>query len=64
MAKRELLQEVRRRLTDEERHLADQRAQGRPWAEIASEVGDRPDALRMRLARGLDRVVRELGLQA
>jgi RNA polymerase sigma-70 factor (ECF subfamily) len=62
VAHRELLQEFRSRLTEEERWLADQQAAGRPWAEIAAEVGGSPDALRMRLNRAIDRVARELRL--
>jgi DNA-directed RNA polymerase specialized sigma24 family protein len=64
VANQELLQEVRRRLTEQERYLAEQRALGRTWAEIAAAVGDRADALRMQYTRALDRVVRELGLEA
>jgi RNA polymerase sigma-70 factor (ECF subfamily) len=62
VAGRELLEEVRTRLADEERYLADQRALGREWAELAAELGERPDALRKRLARALDRILKELGL--
>jgi RNA polymerase sigma-70 factor (ECF subfamily) len=62
LANRELLDEVRRRLTPEERHLAEQRSQGRPWAELAAELGKTADALRKQHDRGIDRVVRELGL--
>jgi DNA-directed RNA polymerase specialized sigma24 family protein len=58
----ELLREFRRRLTEEERRLADQRAAGRPWSEIAAEAGGDADALRVRLGRAIDRVARELGL--
>jgi RNA polymerase sigma factor (sigma-70 family) len=59
----ELLQECRRRLSEEERHLADLRALGRSWDEIATEVGAKPDTLRSRLTRALDRVERELRLE-
>jgi RNA polymerase sigma factor (sigma-70 family) len=58
----ELLQEVRRRLTDEERRLAEQRAAGRGWAQIAADCGGSPEALRKQLARAIDRVGQELGL--
>jgi RNA polymerase sigma-70 factor (ECF subfamily) len=61
-ASRELLHEVRRRLSPEERQLADQRAGGLSWSEIASTCGASPDCLRMRLARALDRVAEELHL--
>jgi RNA polymerase sigma-70 factor (ECF subfamily) len=59
---RELLEAVRGQMTDEERRLADGRAAGREWSEIAVEVGGSPDALRKQLARGLDRIMRNLGL--
>jgi RNA polymerase sigma-70 factor (ECF subfamily) len=62
VAARELLHEVRRRLTEEERRLADLRGQGRSWAEIAALVGGTADARRMQLTRALDRVMHELGL--
>jgi RNA polymerase sigma-70 factor (ECF subfamily) len=64
VAGRELLEAFRSKLSAEERHLADQRALGRPWAEIAQEVGGSPDALRVRLGRAVDRVARELRLEA
>jgi RNA polymerase sigma-70 factor (ECF subfamily) len=59
---RDLLHEVRRRLSVEERKLADRRGDRREWAEIAAELGGSPDALRKKLDRALDRVSRELGL--
>jgi RNA polymerase sigma factor (sigma-70 family) len=62
VARREMVQAIRDRLTGEERHLADQRALGRPWAEIAAELDARPDALRVRLDRAIDRISRELRL--
>jgi DNA-directed RNA polymerase specialized sigma24 family protein len=61
-ANRELLREVRRRLSAEEGWLADQRGLGREWVEIAAEVGATPDGLRMRFSRAITRVSRELGL--
>jgi RNA polymerase sigma factor (sigma-70 family) len=62
VACQELLVEFRKRLTPEEADLADLRAQGREWADIARERGESPEALRKRLARGLDRVSQQLGL--
>lgn len=58
----ELLEEFRRRLTDEERRLAEQRAAGVDWPQIAAECGGSPEALRKKLARAIDRVGQELGL--
>ena len=63
VANQELLQEFRKRLSHEERQLADQRAQGRSWTEIAEVAGGNPDALRMQLLRAIDRVSRELKLE-
>lgn len=63
VAGRELLSEFRRRLTDEERRLADQRAAGLNWNQIAAEQGGSPEALRKQLARAIERVSRELGLE-
>jgi RNA polymerase sigma-70 factor (ECF subfamily) len=59
---RELLAAFRERLTEEERHLADLRANGREWADIAGEVGGTPDARRKQLTRAIARVSHELGL--
>jgi DNA-directed RNA polymerase specialized sigma24 family protein len=62
VASKELLQEVQRRLSPEERRLVELRHQGHDWTAVAAEVGGSPEALRKRLARALDRVARELGL--
>jgi RNA polymerase sigma-70 factor (ECF subfamily) len=58
----ELLDEFRRRLTDEERQLAELRAAGKDWPQIAAECGGTAEALRKKLARAIDRVGQELGL--
>jgi RNA polymerase sigma-70 factor (ECF subfamily) len=60
VAGRELLEEFRRRLSDEERQLADLRAQGFEWAEIATRLGGTPAARSKQLARALDRVEQQL----
>jgi RNA polymerase sigma-70 factor (ECF subfamily) len=56
VAGRELLEEFRRRLTDEERQLADLRAEGYKWAEIAGRLGGTPGARSKQLVRALDRI--------
>ena len=61
---KELLQEFQSRLSPEEKYLADQRAKGTPWAEIAAAVGGAPDALRVQLERAVNRVTRELKLES
>jgi RNA polymerase sigma factor (sigma-70 family) len=63
VAGRELLDEFRRRLTDDERRLADKRAAGLDWNEISAEEGGKPDALRKQLTRAIARVSQELGLE-
>jgi RNA polymerase sigma-70 factor (ECF subfamily) len=60
VAGRELLEDVRRRLSEDERRLADLRAQGCEWAEIAATVGGTAEACRKQLARALDRVEEQL----
>ena len=59
---RELLQEVYRRLSPEERRLVELRNDGRDWEAIAAEVGGTAVVLRKRLSRALDRITRELGI--
>jgi RNA polymerase sigma-70 factor (ECF subfamily) len=59
---RELLAAFRDRLSEEERQLADLRAQGREWADIARTVGGTAEARRKQLTRAIARVSRELGL--
>jgi RNA polymerase sigma factor (sigma-70 family) len=63
VAGRELLDEFRRRLTDDERRLADKRAAGLDWNQIADEEGRNPEALRKQLTRAITRVSQELGLE-
>ncbi|MEM7232528.1 MAG: hypothetical protein AAF517_10155 [Planctomycetota bacterium] len=62
-AHRELLEEVFRRLPEEEARIAELRAKGTPWSEVATEFGEQSDALRKRLARATNRVLKELGLE-
>ena len=62
LAAQELLQETLRRLAPDERRLLELRQQGREWAEVATLVGGTPEALRKQLARAVERVGRQLGL--
>ena len=59
---REILEKVRERLSDDERLLAEQRALGHSWKEIAEQVGGAEAALRKKLTRALNRVMSDLGL--
>jgi RNA polymerase sigma-70 factor (ECF subfamily) len=58
----ELLEQVRMRLSDEERQLADLRAEGHDWPAIAARVGGTAQARRVQLSRAVERVARQLGL--
>jgi RNA polymerase sigma-70 factor (ECF subfamily) len=62
VAGQELLEQVRERLSEDERELAELRAEGRTWAQIAALRGESAQALRKRLARALARITNELGL--
>jgi RNA polymerase sigma factor (sigma-70 family) len=59
---KEILEKVRSRLDEQELYLAEQRALGRGWKEIAEELGGTDVALRKKLTRALNRVMTELGL--
>jgi len=48
---RQLLQEVRQRLSEEECQLADLRGQGLSWEEIVVSLGGSPGVRRQQLAR-------------
>jgi len=58
----EMLQRVRQRLSDEERQLVDLRGDGLSWEQIADRQGGTAQARRMQLARAIDRVAGELGV--
>jgi hypothetical protein len=60
---KELLEKVRQALTDEERRLAELRAEGLTWPEVAARVGGQAQARRRQLGRALGRVSRQLGLE-
>jgi RNA polymerase sigma factor (sigma-70 family) len=62
VAARELLDLARARLAPDELALLDLRQDGLDWAAIASGQGGSPEALRKKLARAVDRVAVELGL--
>jgi RNA polymerase sigma-70 factor (ECF subfamily) len=63
VAGRELLERFRQGLDAEERQLADLRAEGLAWAEVAARLGGTAQARRMQLTRAVERVARELGLE-
>jgi RNA polymerase sigma-70 factor (ECF subfamily) len=62
VAGKELLEQVRQRLSEDERRLVELRGQGLSWEEIAAAAGGTAGARRNQLARALDRVAQELRL--
>ncbi|QEH35755.1 hypothetical protein OJF2_43120 [Aquisphaera giovannonii] len=62
ISRRELLALFRERLSDDERSIAELRSQGHDWAAVARELGGTPDGRRKQLARAVQRVNQELGL--
>jgi RNA polymerase sigma-70 factor (ECF subfamily) len=60
---RDLLEQVQRRLSPDERVLVELRNQGHDWAAIAAAVGGNAVALRQKLHRAIARLTRELGLE-
>lgn len=62
VAAAELLEEFRKRLSPEERELAEMRAQGQDWGHIGQTRGESPEALRKKLERAVSRISQALGL--
>jgi DNA-directed RNA polymerase specialized sigma24 family protein len=61
---RELLQKTHELMTPEERDLADRRAAGQGWDEIAAALGGTAQARRKQFERALDRALAALGVDA
>ena len=61
-ADHDLTDAIRRRLDDEERRIADLRAEGWEWSDIATRLGGSPQARRMQLSRAVHRVAKALKL--
>ena len=55
-----MLAEVSRRLSEEERLLAELRADGCEWTDIAARLGGTTEARRKQLARAVNRVEQQL----
>jgi RNA polymerase sigma-70 factor (ECF subfamily) len=63
VAGQELIQRFHALLSEEERQLVELRGEGLAWADVAERLGGTAQARRMQLARTLDRVGKELGLE-
>jgi RNA polymerase sigma-70 factor (ECF subfamily) len=62
VAGKEMLHAIRQSLSEDERQLADRRAKGQGWNEIAAELGGTAESLRKQLERAIARVVGRFGL--
>ncbi len=60
IAGKDLLEQARLRLSEEERQLVELRGQGLSWEEVAASLGGTAGSRRNQLARALDRVAVEL----
>lgn len=61
-AAREQLSALMNQLSPAEQAIARRRAEGHSWAEIAAELGETPQAVRMRLTRAIARIAPAVGL--
>ena len=59
---RDLIEQVRARLTEDECSLADLRGEGLTWEEIAVQLGGTAQARRVQFGRAIDRVAADLKL--
>jgi RNA polymerase sigma-70 factor (ECF subfamily) len=62
VALQELVEKARRRLGPDDRRVLELRHQGLEWAEVATQLGGSPEALRKRFSRAVALVTQELGL--
>lgn len=62
VSRRELLELVRARLSDDERQVVELRARGLDWADVAGALGGTAEGRRKQLARAVARVGHDLGL--
>ena len=60
-SRKELLDLLKKALTDEELQILDLRTAGLSWDEVATRLGGNGQARRMQLSRGIDRLERQLG---
>jgi RNA polymerase sigma-70 factor (ECF subfamily) len=62
ISRRELLDRMREALRVEEREIADLRGEGLSWDDVARQFGGTAQARRVQLARGVERAMKQLGL--
>jgi RNA polymerase sigma factor (sigma-70 family) len=59
----ELLDLAKQRLSSAEQQILELRVAGLDWVGVAARVGGTPESVRKKLARGVERVARDLGLE-
>lgn len=62
VGRKELLERFRTLLSDEERQIIDLRNEGLGWDEVATKLGGTGQARRMQMSRGIERLIRQLGI--
>jgi RNA polymerase sigma factor (sigma-70 family) len=60
---RELFDQAKQRLTEEEHRIFELRCGGLSWDEVATQIGGSAEGVRKKLVRGVERVAQELGLE-
>lgn len=60
--KREVLHRIRTMLDEDDVKAVDMMLENRDWNEIGAKLGMRPDTVRMRVRRAIERVRRDIGL--
>lgn len=62
LAAKDFVDEVRKRMTDDECEILERRLLDRNWEEIGNSLNANADAIRKKFARAIDRIVIELGI--
>lgn len=60
--RREVLAKIRAMLSEQDAQAIDMMLENRDWNEIGEKLGMKPDTVRMRIRRALDRVRRDIGI--
>ena len=63
LASKELLEQFRQALSEQERLIVELRSDGLAWADVAAKLGGTAQSRRMQLTRAIERIAGELGLE-
>jgi RNA polymerase sigma-70 factor (ECF subfamily) len=64
MQGKELLDQIKRHMSPEEAELAELRALGLDWPEIGARLNAKPDSLRKKFTRAVDRIVEQMNVES